>query len=243
MSPRQSFVINRLSQFLSLATPKTVTLKTTKSPPMKSLVVTLACLLLTAPANAGEPPANSELAVDDSFDRKELGKEWHVNTGDWNIVDGVLRAREIPDQKHSAAARRTVETSNAVYELRFRFVEDGKGFHFGFDPAPGELKKKGHLFSVIVTPESWKILKHVDKARREEDPNETLAEQKTEFETGKWYSLRVTTWQTHVTASIEGKEPLKASHETFGVKKPTLVFRCLDNGVEIDDIKVWKQKP
>lgn len=210
---------------------------------MKSLLATFACLLLTASVIAGEPPANSELAVDDSFDRKELGEEWHVNTGEWTIADGVLRAREIPAENHSAAARRTVETKNAVYELRFRFVEDARGFHFGFDPAKGELKKKGHLFSVIVTPASWKIMKHVDKARREEAPNETLAEQKTEFERGKWYSLRVTTWQTHVTARIDGKEPLKASHETFGVKKPTLVFRCLGNGVEIDDLKVWKQKP
>ncbi len=86
-------------------------------------------------------------------------------------------------------------------------------------------------------------MKHVDKNRRVEDPNETLAQQKTEFKRGEWYSLRVTTWQNYVTASIEGKEPLKASHETFGVKKPTLVFRSLGNGVEIDDIKVWKQTP
>lgn len=85
-------------------------------------------------------------------------------------------------------------------------------------------------------------MKHVDKNRREEDPNETLAEQKTEFERDKWYSLRVTTWQTYVTARVEGKETLKASHETFGVKKPTLVFRCIGNGVEIDDIRVWTQK-
>ena len=243
MSPCQCFVINCRSPCLSLAIRETVNINATENPSMKSLLATAACLLLTASVIAGEPPANSELAVDDSFDRKQLGEGWHVNTGEWTIADGVLRAREIPDQNHSAAARRTVETKNAVYELRFRFVEDGKGFHFGFDPAPGELKKKGHLFSVIVTPESWKILKHIDKARPKEDPNKTLAEQKTEFERGKWYSLRVTTWQTHVTASIDGKEQLKASHESFGVKKPTLVFRCLGNGVEIDDIKVWKQKP
>ncbi len=192
---------------------------------------------------AGEPPANSDAAVEDSFDRKELGKDWHVHTGDWKIVDGVLRVSEIASEKHSAAARRIVETKNAVYELKFRFVDEGKAFHFGFDPARGELKKKGHLFSVIVTPDSWKILKHVDKDRRKEDPNKTLAEQKTPFKRGEWYTLRVTTWQKYVTARIEGKEPLKASHESFGVKKPTLVFRCLGNGVEIDDIRVWTQKP
>jgi hypothetical protein len=191
---------------------------------------------------AGEPPANSKLVVEETFDRAELGKGWNSTTGDWKIVDGVLRGSEIPAEKHSAATRRVVETSNAVYELKFRFVNHGKSIHFGFDPARGELKKKGHLFSVIVTPESWKIMKHVDKNRREEDPNETLAEQKTEFKSGEWYSLRVTTWGKYVTARIEGKDPLKTSHPTFGVKKPTLVFRCLGDGVEIDDIRVWTQK-
>ena len=168
MSPCQCIVINRLSQFPSLAIRETVTLNASEKTSMRLLIATIAaCLLLTTSAIAGEPPANSELAVDDSFDRKELGEGWHVNTGEWTIADGVLRSREIPDENHSAAARRTAETRNAVYELKFRFVDDGKAFHFGFDPAKGELKKKGHLFSVIVTPASWKIMKHVDKNRRE----------------------------------------------------------------------------
>jgi hypothetical protein len=194
------------------------------------------------PAIGGDRPANSEVALEDSFDRDEPGKDWNATTGSWKIVDGVLRGSEIEDEKHSAATRRLVETKNAVYELRFRFINNAKAFHFGFDPAPGELKKKGHLFSVIVTPESWQVMKHVDKDRREEDPNETLAEQKTSFKPGEWYSLQVTTWDTHVTARIDGKEPLKASHPTFSVKKPTLVFRCLGDGVEIDDIRVWTQR-
>jgi hypothetical protein len=199
------------------------------------------CLTAVSVA-AAEPPANSEVALDDSFDRTELGKEWNSTTGDWKIVDGVLRGSEKPAEKHSAATRRVVETKNAVYELKFRFTKTAKAFHFGFDPAKGELEKKGHLFSVIVTPTSWKVLKHVDKNRRTEDPNETLAEQKTEFNRDEWYTLRVTTWGKYVTARIEGKKVLKASHSTFAVKKPTLVFRVLGDGVEIDDIHVWKQK-
>jgi hypothetical protein len=190
---------------------------------------------------AGEAPANSKLVLEDAFDRTELGKGWNSTTGDWKIVNGVLRGGEVAAEKHSAATRRLLETSNAVYELRFRFVDDAKAFHFGFDPASGALKKKGHLFSVIVTPNAWQIMKHIDKDRREEDPNETLAEQKTTFESGTWYSLRVTTWGNYVTARIDDKQPLKASHPTFGVKKPTLVFRCLGNGVEIDDLRVWAQ--
>lgn len=206
------------------------------------LLIVAAALLLTSFLEAGERPQNSEVALEESFDQQELGKGWNTTTGEWRVVGGVLRGREIAAEKHSAATRRVVETKNAVYELRFRFVDQGKAFHFGFDPARGELKKKGHLFSVIVTPDSWRILKHVDKNRREEDPNEVLAQQKSEFKTGQWYTLRVTTWNTYVTAKIDGKESLKASHPTFGVKKPTLVFRCLGDGVEIDDIHVWTQK-
>ena len=190
---------------------------------------------------ADEAPANSTLAVDRSFDTDEFGKPWHVNTGEWKVKDGVLHGRELEADEHSAALRFPVETQNAVYQLRFRISEGLKGFHFGFDPKRGSLDKKGHLFSVIVTPKSWKIMKHLDKNRREEDPNENLAQATTEFEPGEWYTLRVTTWGQYVTAKIEGKEPLKASHPTFGVPKPTLVFRCIGDGVEIDDIKVWTQ--
>jgi hypothetical protein len=204
----------------------------------------LILLLATASslALAAEPPANSELVLEDSFDREELGKGWSVNTGEWTIVDGVLRIREIPADKHSAAVRRVLATRNAVYELRFRFVEKGKGFHLGFDPAKGELDKKGHLFSVMIMPKGWKIMKHVDKAKPKDDPNLVLAEQKTAFESGEWYTLRVTSWATYVTAMIEGKETLKGSHPSFGVKKPTLVFRGLGDGVEVDDLKVWVPK-
>lgn len=81
---------------------------------MKLLTFLVYQLVVTSLCVAGEQPANSDVAVKDSFDRVELGKAWHVNTGEWKIVDGVLIAREIPADKHSAAARRIVETKNAV---------------------------------------------------------------------------------------------------------------------------------
>ncbi len=207
---------------------------------MRTIPATLLALLfLSNVSSAGEAPANSEVALVDSFERTELGSGWNANAGNWRIVDGVLRGSEIAADKHAAAARRVVETKDAVYQLKFRLTDSAKAFHFGFDPARGELQKKGHLFSVVITPHSWQLLKHADKNHPKADPNETLAEQKTNFTLGEWYSLRVTTWGPYVTARVEGKDSLKASHPTFGVKKPTLVFRCVGDGVEIDDIQVW----
>lgn len=190
----------------------------------------------------GQAPANSELVVDETFDGKSLDtKTWKVGKGDWKLVDGVLKGAELPADHHAAALRRVVETQNAVYELKFRFTGDAKAFHFGFDPAKGELDKKGHLFSVVVTPKSWKIMKHADKNDPKANPNENLAISKTAFETNQWYSLRITTWGPYVTAKIDGDETLKTSDPTFSVRKPTLVFRCLGDGVQVADLKVYRQ--
>lgn len=206
-----------------------------------ALAIALVPLSTAGLTHADEAPANSNVALEDSFDRAELGKGWNSTTGEWKIVNGVLTGQEIATEKHSAATRRILVTQNAVYQFKFRLKKGCKSFHFGFDPAKGELDKKGHLFSVIVTPKSWEILKHVDKNRREESPNEKLTEQETPFEIDRWYQLRLTTWGPYVNAQIDDKK-LTASDPTFSVKKPTLVFRCLGDGVEIDDIKVWTQK-
>lgn len=203
------------------------------------LPAAIACLALICKASLESANAeDGKTLVEDSFERSEPGKGWSIQTGSWEIRDGALHGAEIPADHHSAAARRAVQTSDATYKMKFRLTEGAKGFHFGFDPARGELKKRGHLFSVIVSPQGWRILKHVDKDRPKEDPNEILAKAADTFEPGKWYSLEVVTSGTKVTATIEGFEPLTAEHPTFGVKKPALVFRVIGDGADVDDIVV-----
>lgn len=214
-----------------------------KYPPVFPIAALASLSIIAAPhAGAFEPLSNSDLVVSDDFDREELGKGWAAQTGSWTIKDGALHGAEIAADKHSAAARRIVTTGDAVYEMKFRFTGEGKSLHFGFDPIRGALDKRGHLFSVIITPTDWKILKHIDKDKPKEDPNEVLATAKNPFKFDTWYKLRVTTWETTVKAMIEGIEPLNASHPTFGVKKPTLVFRAIGDGIEIDDLRVWQAK-
>ncbi len=192
--------------------------------------------------SAFEPPADHVLLIEEDFTGEGLQKGWTVQTGAWNVADGVLKGAEIEADHHSAAARRLVKTGDGVYQFKFRLAEGSKGFHFGFDPIQGSLEKKGHLFSVIITPSNWQILKHVDKAKPKEDPNEILAKADQTFDAGKWFDLRVITSGDTVEAIVEGIEPLSGRHPTFTVGKPTLVFRALGSGVEIDEVRVWEKK-
>lgn len=193
-------------------------------------------------SSAFEPPAESVLLVEEDFAGEGLPKGWTVQTGAWTVADGVLKGAEIEADHHAAAARRLAKTGDAFYQFKFRLSEGSKGFHFGFDPVQGSLDKKGHLFSVIITPSNWQILKHVDKAKPKEVPNEVLAKADQTFEAGKWFDLRVITSGATVEAIVEGIEPLSAQHPTFSVPKPTLVFRALGSGVEIDEVRVWEAK-
>lgn len=170
---------------------------------------------------------------------------FNAQFGDWQAVDGVLRARQIPADNHGAAARKTLPMGDGIFAMRFRLVGKGTGFHFGFDPKSGSLKKKGHLFSVIASPNQVKLMKHVDKAKPKEDPNEDLAKAEHRFAPGKWHSLLLEKVGDRVVAQIAPDDggraiTLKAEHPTFHVPTPTLVFRCIGDGVEVDDVKVWR---
>lgn len=186
-----------------------------------------------------------DLLLEEGFDGASLVKGWMVQFGEWKPVAGVLRAREVVADRHAAAARRLLAMQDGVYQLRFRLTGPApKGFHFGFDPAPGQLKKRGHLFSVMVFPSGVKLLKHVDKDQPKEDPNVVLAESDRAIAPEVWHRLLVEKKGDQVSARIRpesgaGEVHLSASHPTFSVKTPTLVFRCLGDGVEIDDIRVW----
>lgn len=179
----------------------------------------------------------------ENFERKELGKEWHINTGSWKIQSGVLSANEIKADKHSAAARFLKPHQNAVYDLRFKFVGNGKIFHLGLDPAKGELNKKGHLYSVIIKRDgSWLIQKSVNKANREAEPAVTLAHGKFKVKEGQWQSLKVANLEEHVMAVIDEESTLETKDPSFKVKKPTVIFRCIGEGVEMDDLEIHEIK-
>lgn len=167
-------------------------------------------------------------------------KGWAVNTGKAIVTDGALLISQKSADMHIGAMRYKLDMKDAIIALTFRF-EGATTLNLGFDPAPGELKKKGHLYSVVITPGKWQIVEHNDKA----DPNSrnvSRAAADAKFEQGKTYTLLLEAKGDQAVAQIAGFAPLKAQSRDFAVKKPGLVFRFGgkdDQPIRILDVKVW----
>jgi hypothetical protein len=179
--------------------------------------------------------------LDEKFDGATLPKGWTKNTGTLAVVDGVLHAGEVASEKHVGAFRRALPLGDCAIQLDFKFA-GATTFHLGFDPAPGELKKKGHLFSLVVTPEQWSIMEHADKADAA-SKNVVHAKAAAKAAPGEWATLLLEIKGDVVVAHLTGRAPLRASARDFHVKKPGLVFRVGGkDGAEmlVDNVKVWE---
>lgn len=211
--------------------------------------VMIALSVLVVQAQALEPVLLTKGAPAFAADFSRQPKEgWKAYFGEWKAKDGVLHARQLDADKHIASAHQTLEMQDGIFQVRFRLVGKGKGFDFTFRHKPGSLKKKdGRLISVMVTPTKVWIRKHRDRGNPREDPDEDLAKATHKFAPGQWHTLLFEKRGNDVVAQIrtDGSDKiieLKASHPTFHVPTPNLVFRCTGDGIEIDDVKVWKPK-
>ena len=211
---------------------------------MKRNVLLLALLTTALPCLGAdiEPTLGKKGALleHQTFDGPEVPKGWAANTGSLRIVEGKLHAAEKSSDKHIGAFRHRIALQDCAVQMEFK-LGPMRIINLGYDPAPGELKKKGHLFSVVVTPKNWSLIEHNDKSNPE-SKTKTHATAKTDFDSETTYTLLLECKGNDVVAHVTGKEPLKASAPDFHVKKPGLVFRMGGkDGQEVvmDNVKIW----
>ncbi|PAW72712.1 MAG: hypothetical protein B9S33_22660 [Pedosphaera sp. Tous-C6FEB] len=209
------------------------------------LVFVAAVAALNASAAELQPKLGKpgSLLLEEKFDGAEVPKSWTRNVGKLTVADGVLKVSEVAADMHAAAFRRPLPLQDAAIYVKFRF-EGAKMFHVGFDPAPGELKKKGHLFSVVFTATGASILEHNDKANPD-SKNKVLAKSTAAFEKGRWYELLLEVKGDDVLVQVAGQETLRATSKDFHVKKPGLVFRTGGKDTDelhLDEVRVWELK-
>lgn len=181
--------------------------------------------------------------LEETFSNSEVPKGWNANTGSLRIADGALLAAEKSSDKHIGAFRHPLPLQACAIQIDFK-LGGARIINLGFDPAAGELKKKGHLLSVTISKAGWSIIEHNDKANPQ-SKTKTHAKATTPFDPATTYTLLLECKGDNVVAQVTGKEPLKATAPDFHVKKPGLVFRVGGpdaQEVTFDNVKVWSLK-
>ncbi len=186
-------------------------------------------------------PANSRVALQESFDRTELGDQWHILKGQWKLASGALTGMEQPKDQHAAVICHTAKTGNAVYEFKFMFTKNAESLEFGFNGSNGDVTNSELNFSLRITPSKWSLIKDSDVNLPPNTDQQVIAEQNKTFTKDRWYSVRITTWGPYVTAKIDNQSKLTGAAQTFANTKSAIVFRCSGANVEIDDIQIWTQ--
>lgn len=208
---------------------------------MKPLLLTVTIVLgsLSFLAADEKPPS-----VDESFDAP-LAKTWTKQFGSWKVEDGALQASQQASDEHIAAFRYAHPLQNADIQVDFK-AAGARAFHVGFDPAAGELDKKGHLFAVVMTPQKMIVQLNRDK-NVETSKNEALASAEIDLVSGKTYTLMLHMQGDQVEANLKPIDQqdwvkLTAKHPTFHVKKPGIVFRVGGKDgeeIHLDRVRVW----
>ncbi len=200
----------------------------------------VACCLLGVTANL---VSAEELHVAE-FQEGARPKNWSVNFGHWEPENGVLVCRQLDADNHPAASRWQIPLTDGVITCRLKFV-GAKGFHIGFDPVTGQLEQhKGHLYSLVVSPGQVSLKKHRNKAD-ELSKDATLGT--ASFNAGsEWIHIEVRASGNEVVAILkQGTQTaeLRASHPSFHVAKPAVVFRTMGGDAHLDDVTVQVTKP
>jgi hypothetical protein len=134
----------------------------------------LACLLLATAFSSLTHAADltpqlgtlGDKLLDETFSGVEVPKGWNASTGMLRVSDGMLLAAEKSSDMHIGAFRFRLPVQDCAVQIDFK-LGAARIINLGFDPAPGELKKKGHLLSVTITKTGWSIVEHNDKANPE----------------------------------------------------------------------------
>jgi len=198
---------------------------------------------ITASAANLEPTLGKKgrLLLEEKFDGDTLPKGWYLKAGGLRVVSGVLHASQKKDAGRLCLFDCELPMQDAAIQVDFKF-DGASGLNVSVNPSPGELRKHGHLFSVMITRRMWNITEHNDKADRN-SRSKALSSAPENFEAGKWYSLLVEMKGEQVIATVEGKKPLRATSKDFRVKKPGIEFRVAgreNEEVNFDNLRVWE---
>lgn len=194
-----------------------------------------------------------ELLFEETFESKELPKNFRNGKGEWLIIDGKsLRGKQQEKDKHTAFRKMYLDHQDVIYQFDFKYEKDAFAkllINYDLVHIANCNIKKNEL-SISKLGESKKRKMMEDKAKKEGKPAEkgdwqkksiVLEKKKLSLEDGKWYTVTIEIVGDQLAATVgdttvKGKHPgLKERKTNFGIQAAGL-----KGYIHFDNLRVWK---
>ncbi len=201
--------------------------------------ILVASIALSSPAFAAKSTAIAPVlakpgaaTVDESFSASELGKQWAVAKGTWEVKGGTLVGSEKKEDSHPAVL--SLGQKNHDSMIRFSFKFDGTdNLSLSFNHAGG------HLFRVNIAKDGVTLMKDGDKKNPAIKPA-ALGKAGAKFEQGQWYTMLVEVQGGKVSVQTDNGAKLAAENEALNVDKTGYRFVVKGASVTLADVKAWE---
>ena len=212
------------------------------------------CLLsqLVYAGTEGPLAHRGKLLLQENFDRPELPQLFTVGKGDWKIVDGTLRGRQLAEDRHTAFRKIFLDHHDVIYEYDMKL--EGDGFHqllINWDLV--------HVAKCVVRYDSLTVFKSKEKKKRLQmeaekrdqgldplegewdEPTFAMDQQSIKLEEGKWYHVVVELLGDTLSLRVDGVT-VRGRHIGLTEKKDNFGFQAggLESYTYIDNVRVYQ---
>ena len=197
----------------------------------------------------------TRLLLKEDFGSPELPELFTVGVGEWAIVDGALKGRQQPADKHTAFRKIFLDHRDVIYEYDMKL--EGEGFTrlmINWDLV--------HVSKGEIHLDKAQVFKIKEKNKRAQmtaqnrdqglDPLQGNYEEKThpvnevplELKQGQWYHVVLESVGDQLCLHIDGQTVI-GQHPGFIEKKDNFGFQAggFDTYVSIDNVRVWEAIP
>ena len=151
---------------------------------MKPVVLALCAFGLTLAAGAAEKPLLAipgKVLYENKLDAAPAAP-WLMPKGKWELMEGVWRGSEKPEDKHGAVARLPNKLADFVIEYEFKF-EGGKAHSLSINAA------KEHMARISITPQFVTVLR--DGSHDGTRKPDVYARFAVNFAAGTWHKVHM----------------------------------------------------
>jgi len=223
---------------------------------MKKVYLVSLGLLLVSPIGIAGSEATlahrGKLLLKEGFDRPDLPELFTVGKGDWQIVDGSLRGRQLLEDRHTAFRKIFLDHHDVIYEYDVKI--EGDGFHqllINWDLV--------HIAKCVVRYDSLAVFKIKEKNKRLQmeaekrdqgldplvgewdQPTFALDQQSIKLKEGKWYHVVVELVGDTLSLTVDGVTA-RGRHIGLTEKKDNFGLQAggLESYTYIDNVRVYE---